>query len=251
MALSVSPFVTTLMAGRLVNSSGAMDTDVSEEKGQSLNLSRLYALKGPSRPSTSDGSSRFKGGFSPPKEVKETEVQRGKDPALLRKRTTSTPSTNEPNGVSMGPFKAGQSILDQIGEPDYKGWMRKKGDRYNTWKLRYFVLKGPHLYYLRSNSTMVSLFTVFFFRWKASTFELQETKIKGYVNIAGYKVVADENANPGRYGFKIVHDHDKPHIFSSEEKAVVREWMKAIMKATIGRDYTSEFSSCLTIAQTI
>ncbi|CAE6427373.1 unnamed protein product [Rhizoctonia solani] len=29
---------------------------------------------------------------------------------------------------------------------------------------------------------------------------VQETKIKGYVNITGYKVIADENANPGRYG---------------------------------------------------
>lgn len=55
----------------------------------------------------------------------------------------------------------------------------------------------------------------------------------------GYKVVADENVNPGQYGFKIIHDSDKTHFFSSEEKAVIREWMKAIMKSTIGRDYTS------------
>jgi hypothetical protein len=69
----------------------------------------------------------------------------------------------------------------------------------------------------------------------------QETKIKGYINIVGYKVIADENANPGRYAFKIVHDSDKTHFFSSDEQIVVREWMKAIMKATIGRDYSSEF----------
>lgn len=68
----------------------------------------------------------------------------------------------------------------------------------------------------------------------------QETKIKGYINIVGYKVVADENANPGRYAFKIIHETDKTHFFSSDEKIVVREWMKAIMKATIGRDYTSK-----------
>lgn len=55
----------------------------------------------------------------------------------------------------------------------------------------------------------------------------------------GYKVVADENADPGRYGFRIVHDTDKTHYFSSEEQSVVREWMKALMKATISRDYTS------------
>jgi len=73
---------------------------------------------------------------------------------------------------------------------------------------------------------------------------LQETKLKGYINIVGYKVIADENANPGRYGFRIVHETDKPHYFSSEEQMVVREWMKAVMKATIDRDYTRACSSC-------
>jgi hypothetical protein len=60
------------------------------------------------------------------------------------------------------------------------------------------------------------------------------------VNIIGYKVVADENANPGQYGFKIIHETDKTHFFSSDQHTVVREWMKAIMKATIGRDFSSE-----------
>lgn len=49
----------------------------------------------------------------------------------------------------------------------------------------------------------------------------------------------DENLGPGKYGFRIDHDEDKTHYFSSDEKVVIREWMKAIMKATIGRDYTS------------
>ncbi|PPQ92793.1 hypothetical protein CVT25_003904 [Psilocybe cyanescens] len=175
-----------------------------------------------------------------------------KNTNMLRKRTTSTQSyspvvathagaaaataagagegagagTEETvNGVS-GPIKQGQNILDQIGEPDHIGWMRKKGDRYNSWKLRYFILKGPHLYWLRSNSKT-------------------ETRIKGYIHIVGYKVTVDENVDPGRYGFRIDHDHDKTHFFSSEEKTIVRDWMKAIMKATIGRDYTKPVvSSC-------
>lgn len=49
----------------------------------------------------------------------------------------------------------------------------------------------------------------------------------------------DENLDPGRYGFRIDHEQDKTHYFSSDEKGVVRDWMKAIMKATIDRDYTS------------
>ena len=69
----------------------------------------------------------------------------------------------------------------------------------------------------------------------------QETKVKGYINIHGYKVLADENVNPGRYGFRIIHDTEKPHYFSFEDKNVVRDWMKALMKATIDRDYSSEY----------
>jgi len=104
--------------------------------------------------------------------------------------------------------------------------MRKRGDRMNSWKSRYFVLKGPHLYCMKSSH-------------KA------ETKIKGYIHVVGYKVTVDENVDPGRYGFRIDHDHDKTHYFSSEEKPIIREWMKAIMKATIGRDYTKPVvSSC-------
>ena len=75
--------------------------------------------------------------------------------------------------------------------------------------------------------------------------DTQETKIKGYLNIVGYKVLADENVDPGRYGFRIVHDTEKAHYFSSDEQLVVREWMKALMKATITRDYTSTFPSGL------
>lgn len=67
----------------------------------------------------------------------------------------------------------------------------------------------------------------------------QETKIKGYINIGGYRVQADENLDPGRYGFQIVHDNDKSHYFSHDELLVIRGWMKALMKATITRDYTS------------
>ena len=90
----------------------------------------------------------------------------------LRKRTSSNSNPNVPtgnnnnvnnannapetaNGVS-GVIKQGVNIMDQIGEPDHVGWMRKRGDRFNSWKSRYFILKGPHLYFLRSNNKSVS-----------------------------------------------------------------------------------------------
>jgi hypothetical protein len=62
------------------------------------------------------------------------------------------PSLPDPAPGDLIPEK---SILEQIGKADFSGWLRKKGERYNTWKLRYLVLKGPHLYYLRSDSRTV------------------------------------------------------------------------------------------------
>lgn len=79
----------------------------------------------------------------------------GRDPAVLRKRTNSHYDSIIGDSSSSS-LKPGQSVLEQIGEPDYTGWMRKKGEHYNTWKLRYFVLKGSHLYYLRSDRGTVS-----------------------------------------------------------------------------------------------
>lgn len=78
--------------------------------------------------------------------------RREKESNTLRKRSQGEiPAT----GQLADPLKPGQSVLEQIGEPDHNGYMRKKGERYNTWKLRYFVLKGPHLYYLASHSREV------------------------------------------------------------------------------------------------
>ncbi|EPQ26018.1 uncharacterized protein PFL1_06471 [Pseudozyma flocculosa PF-1] len=108
-------------------------------------------------------------------------------------------------------------VMARIRPVDLEGWMRKKGERYNSWKPRYLALKGSDLVILR---------------------DPQAEKIKGYVSMKGYKVIADENTNPGKYGFKILHETEKPHYFSSEDPILVREWMKGLMKATIGRDHS-------------
>lgn len=114
------------------------------------------------------------------------------------------------------------AVMARIRPVDQEGWMRKKGERYNTWKPRYLALKGSDLVLLRDPSA---------------------AKIKGYVSMKGYKVIADENTNPGKYGFKILHEREKPHYFSSDDAIVVREWMKALMKATIDRDTSRKTTS--------
>jgi hypothetical protein len=111
------------------------------------------------------------------------------------------------------------AVMGRIRPVDYEGWMRKKGERYNSWKPRYLALKGSDLVLLRDPSA---------------------SKIKGYVSMKGYKVIADENTNPGKYGFKILHETEKPHYFSSDDGVLVRDWMKALMKATIDRDTSCE-----------
>ena len=124
-------------------------------------------------------------------------------------------------GVS-GPQSADGPVMSRIRPVDLEGWMRKKGERYNSWKPRYLALKGSDLVILR---------------------DPQAEKIKGYVSMKGYKVIADENTNPGKYGFMILHETEKPHYLSSEDPVLVREWMKGLMKSTIGRDHSCEYAA--------
>ncbi len=49
------------------------------------------------------------------------------------------------------------TVLVQIGTPDHQGWVRKKGGHFSTWKSRYLVLKGAHLYWLRTDSSEVRI----------------------------------------------------------------------------------------------
>jgi hypothetical protein len=52
------------------------------------------------------------------------------------------------------------AALRQIGAPDHAGYMKKKGERYGTWKMRYFVLKGPHLYYMNSEQVRACMLLI-------------------------------------------------------------------------------------------
>jgi len=152
--------------------------DHSTEKSSKFSLPRLHgsssmrkASSTSNRPITPTGSPKDVKNFANESPAKDADEKSNR--GTLRKRTTSAPhvttvttngqgqgaptngaSEKTVNGVS-GPIKQGQNILEQIGEADHAGWMRKRGERYNTWKLRYFVLKGPHLYWLRSNSKTV------------------------------------------------------------------------------------------------
>ncbi|KAH9959220.1 hypothetical protein BC827DRAFT_1214888 [Russula dissimulans] len=206
--------------------SGTPEPETSPDRG-ALSLSRFYhgsgGRKTSGRSTASDaGAHRGKEDKRDKRDSKDSSGTKEKKDAMLLRKPTS------PSSPGFTVVKTGQGILEQIGVPDHKGWMRKRGAHYNTWKNRYFVLKGPHMYWLRSNNA-------------------SESKIKGYVNIGGYRMVADENIDPGRYGFKLLHDSDPPHFFSSDDHMVVREWMRALMKATIDRDYSKPVVSSVNV----
>ncbi|KAF0377020.1 phospholipid binding protein [Gigaspora margarita] len=119
-----------------------------------------------------------------------------------------------------------EETLKNLGTPDYEGWLMKQDDKNKSWKNRFCVLKEQTLYYFQ-NDKMV-----------------QTLRVKGSINITGYRVIPDENILQGKYGFKLVHDIERPYYFAHENLGKMREWMKAIMKATISRDPTSPvFSS--------
>ena len=110
-----------------------------------------------------------------------------------------------------------QSVLNRIGSIARQGWVKKRGERYNRWNNRYLILHGMDLIVLRDPSA---------------------DKVKNLIPLHGYKVVSDESANAVGYTFKIVHDTQRTHYFSFEDATAMRGWMKAIMKATIGRDFS-------------
>jgi len=109
---------------------------------------------------------------------------------------------------------AQDAVLQRIGPVDKQGWIKKRGERYNTWNARYLVLQGHDLLVLRDPNA---------------------ERVKSHIPLQGYKVISDESA-PGRYSFKIVHESQRTHQFSLEDPVALRSWMKAVMKATIGRD---------------
>ena len=138
-----------------------MDTETSPDRNP---LSRLYHTgshrKSSNRTSPTDSRSTFQIKEDKKREKRGSKDSSGskekKDPTLLRKRIISTPAEMPlGGGLETSTLKPGHNILAQIGAPDHNGWMRKKGEHYNTWKNRYFVLKGPHLYWLKSNNQTV------------------------------------------------------------------------------------------------
>ncbi|CAG8535456.1 12048_t:CDS:2 [Funneliformis caledonium] len=123
-----------------------------------------------------------------------------------------------------------EEAVKSIGEPDHEGWLKKQGDKYKTWNSRYCILKGINFYYFKNDK------------------ELEISKMKGYINLTGYRIISDENILHGKYGFKLIHDTEKSHYFAHDDMEALKGWMKAMMKATIARDSKAPVISSSNIA---
>lgn len=142
------------------------------------------------------------------------------------------PTSINPATINTSPqaINTSSSPLEKIGKPDLDGWLKKKSDRYGTWKSRYILLKGLHLYFMKSP---------------------QEKKIKGWIPLNGYKVLPDSDSSRGNYGFKLTHPTLPSHYFASEDPLIVRKFMKALMKSSIVRDFQGNLPQSCTASRLI
>ncbi|ODV83464.1 hypothetical protein CANARDRAFT_9525 [[Candida] arabinofermentans NRRL YB-2248] len=142
------------------------------------------------------------------------------------------------------------STDEAIKTADFSGWMSKRGNMaIGSWKQRYFTLHKTRLSYYTS---------------------LKDNREKGLIDITSHRVLpAQENEDKisavyaattgsGRYCFKLVppapgsrkgltFTQQKVHYFAVETKQEMRNWMGALMKATIELDESVPvISSCVT-----
>ncbi|KAF7725243.1 polar growth protein [Apophysomyces ossiformis] len=114
------------------------------------------------------------------------------------------------------------SSVDTFKAPEHEGWLHKRSDRYKTWNKRWFVLKGANLFYFKSP---------------------KDVRMKGIVNLRGYRIVVDESIHPGKYSFKAQHERERTFFFYTDTEESLRVWLQILIKATIVRDFASPVMS--------
>lgn len=77
---------------------------------------------------------------------------------------------------------------------------------------------------------------MFFFFIKS--INVQDVRMKGIINLRGYKIIVDESIHAGKYCFKAQHDRERTFFFYTDTEESMRVWLKMLMKTTIARDFT-------------
>ncbi|KAG2220772.1 hypothetical protein INT45_012265 [Circinella minor] len=120
-----------------------------------------------------------------------------------------------------------QQQQDASQAPEHEGWLHKQGDKYKTWNKRWFVLKGPNLFYFKSP---------------------KDVRMKGIINLRGYRIVVDETIHSGKYSFKAQHDRERTFYFYTDTEESMRKWIQALIKTTIARDISTPVMSSNPVA---
>ncbi|KAI8055602.1 uncharacterized protein B0P05DRAFT_560663, partial [Gilbertella persicaria] len=122
----------------------------------------------------------------------------------------------KPQIMSLDECNHSDEMIDMT--PDMEGWLFKQGCRYKKWNKRWFVLKGPNLFYFKSP---------------------EDVRMKGIINLRGYRVIPDETIQPGKYSFKAQHTGERTFYFYTDLDTSMRQWITNLMKATISRDFNA------------
>lgn len=174
-------------------------------------------------------------------------------PLQSSKSTLKQKVVGRPSKMQTSAFQEGIRNItpdEAIKDSDYSGYMFKRGSlSIGSWKRRFFTLHKTRLSYYTS---------------------MNDSKEKGLIDITSHKVLPATEAEDklsavyaatagyGRYCFKLIppapgsrkgltFTQQKVHYFAVETKEEMREWMSALMKATIELDDTvPAISSCQT-----
>ncbi|ORE07603.1 PH-domain-containing protein [Rhizopus microsporus var. microsporus] len=156
--------------------------------------------------------------------------EEGGDYAIMPSNKNREDHVHPMNGLNHLSFAANQPTVlpmdhhmystptEETITPDMEGWLHKQGCRYKKWNKRWFVLKGPNLFYFKSP---------------------KDVRMKGIINLRGYRVIPDESIQPGKYSFKAQHEEERTFYFYTDEESSMKAWMTSLMKATISRDLSA------------
>ncbi|KAI8075922.1 uncharacterized protein B0P05DRAFT_546934 [Gilbertella persicaria] len=145
--------------------------------------------------------------------------------------STSTSTSKQPmqistaHKLSVSPFEEQTprtSTTEAFQAPEHEGWLHKQSDKYKTWNKRWFVLKGTNLFYFKSP---------------------KDVRMKGIINLRGYKIIVDETIHAGKYCFKAQHERERTFYFYTDSEESMRTWLKMLMKTTIARDFRAPVMS--------
>ena len=101
----------------------------------------------------------------------------------------------------------------QLKDIDHEGWLQKLGGSGLTpknWRRRWFVLKGPHLYYYKTAFDVCAL---------------------GLVKLRGYTV--EETADSKKqFAFQLSKEGERTYYFIAETSEEMTRWMQVLKKAS-------------------